>query len=294
MDLENAIRVLIAQEGINILSNTLLVNYLSDLQAFEEMPPAKYIIKMMCSEGTMSQIKAAHKNNCDFKEILKKTSMEMISKWGFQKDAVNSTLVSIAKGIGVKNSEALNDNYTNDILANKNGNDSAQHFSFKGIKICGSLDSVISQFSTIGFSLADRSDNGAILIGPFAGLQECEILIVASPIISEVYSISALLPTQKTWWGLKVDYNNFKDKLIKKYGKPKDCYEYFTTPYEEGDGYEITALANEHATYLSVFETENGEIELFITDDRVHIAYRDSTNYKLIEERKNSLADLDL
>ena len=47
MELDKAIKLLIAQEGAEILDNSLFVNHLMDLQAFEIMPASKYIIKMM-------------------------------------------------------------------------------------------------------------------------------------------------------------------------------------------------------------------------------------------------------
>jgi len=38
------------------------------------------------------------------------------------------------------------------------------------------------------------------------------------------------------------EYRAMKDVLTTKYGAPSDCFEYFKSPYKEGDGYEEQAI----------------------------------------------------
>jgi hypothetical protein len=45
-------------------------------------------------------------------------------------------------------------------------------------------------------------------------------------------------------------YRSMKDVLSKKYGTPDDEYEFFKSPYYDGDGYETQAIRKGKATFL--------------------------------------------
>ncbi len=82
-------------------------------------------------------------------------------------------------------------------------------------------------------------------------------------------------PEKVSWHSLKSEYNSFKDSYNDKYGKGRS-YEYFSDPYYEGDGYELQALRLEKCTYITFYETQEGNIMLKIGDDKaVQVHYED-------------------
>lgn len=289
MELDKAIKLLIAQEGAEILDNSLLVNHLMDLQAFEIMPASKYIIKMMHLEGTMHKIYTAYQSANDPSKLLKQNVMDMVSKWGFQNDAVKYTINNIASAL---NWSILNDvsiDHNENVLQKKAG----RHFCFKDVEIGGCIDDVLVELQNSGYTILDRGKEGALLGGSFAGESNCQILVSLSEFINEVESITVMLPESLSWWTLKATYENFKEKLTRKYGHPESI-EQFYDPYYEGDGYEITALENQKAFYSSKFNADKGCIRVTIGANRVYISYIDTINEKRIEEKRNSIADFDL
>ena len=89
------------------------------------------------------------------------------------------------------------------------------------------------------------------------------------------------MPENNNWYSLKSEYERFKVMFTKKYGKP-DSYEYFTEPYEEGDGYEHTALSVGKCSYISFFTLPLGTISLRISESLL-----DKIKY-IAEENKRS------
>ena len=47
--------------------------------------------------------------------------------------------------------------------------------------------------------------------------------------------------------------------FTKKYGEPKDHFEFFSSPYYEGDGYELQALRKEKCNYISFWTLDKGD-----------------------------------
>lgn len=291
MELDKAIKVLIAQEGAEILNNSLLVNHLMDLQAFETMPASKYILKMMHSEGSLQKIYASFQSTGDPSILLKQISVEMIGKWGFQHDVVDYTVRNIAL--------ALNWNLPNAGGIRKENKrsqkETGKHFCFKNIEIGGDIEDVLNELQKLGYNVVGRDRNVAFLNGPFAGERECGIVVSVSDFIDEVESIMVMLPEDFTWWSLKGTYEKFKEKLTKKYGHPESI-EQFYEPYCEGDGYELTALDSHNAFYSSKFIADKGYVRITIGPNpyRVFISYIDTLNETRIEEKRNSIADFDL
>ena len=168
-----------------------------------------------------------------------------------------------------------------------------RHFCFKNVEIGGCIDDVLVELQNSGYTILDRGKEGALLGGSFAGESNCQILVSLSEFINEVESITVMLPESLSWWTLKATYENFKEKLTRKYGHPESI-EQFYDPYYEGDGYEITALENQKAFYSSKFNADKGYIRVSIGANRVYISYVDTINEKRIEEKRNSIADFDL
>lgn len=289
MDLEKAIKILITQEGIQLLDNPLFVNHLMDLQAFECMPASKYILKMMCTEGSMRKICSSYQTDKDSSLLLEQYAKDMVTKWGFQKDAVDYTIKNIASALDWKlpTDDVCAENHTDCI------NQESEHFTFRNIEIGGNIERVVSELQSLGYNVLDRGREGALLEGSFAGERNCQILVSVSEFINEVESVIVMLQESNSWWTLKATYEDFKNKLTRKYGTPESIEEFYD-PYYEGDGYEITALECQKAFYSSKFNADKGYIRVSIGSTRVYISYVDSLNESRIEERKNSIADFDL
>ena len=86
MTLEKAISYAIDNEGIGILSETRLKNYLNDLQAYD-MPAIKRIVSTMVDDGYLVRIQAALSGE-DYELQFNDVTNRLIQEEGFQADLV--------------------------------------------------------------------------------------------------------------------------------------------------------------------------------------------------------------
>ena len=171
------------------------------------------------------------------------------------------------------------------LALNANAQQENKHLTFKGIPIDGSLSSFITKLEKQGFSLETTYDNAAMMKGNFGG-ENCEIGIYSTANANSVFQIIVAFPKSSTWASLKAIYNKYKDALTKKYGKP-EVIEKFYSPYDEGDGYEMSAIKADKCLYSSKFYVEHGIIQLVIFNSaNIGIAYTDKIN-KAIDEDEN-------
>ena len=87
MTLEKAISYVIEQEGIGILSEARLRNYLNDLHAFDS-PAVRRIVSTMVDDGYMSKLIASSSDD-NFDLQFNDVSNRLIQVEGFQADKVN-------------------------------------------------------------------------------------------------------------------------------------------------------------------------------------------------------------
>lgn len=119
---------------------------------------------------------------------------------------------------------------------------------WNGIKISGSLASFVAQAKEKGLSLTSTQTNSAVLEG-LVGARSVEVYVFTTPKTKQVYKVTIYLPKQSSWYSLKSDYRDYLELLTNKYGKPTSTYTFFSKPYEEGDGYEMTAVGAEKCSY---------------------------------------------
>ena len=101
----------------------------------------------------------------------------------------------------------------------------------------------------------------------------------ASQHTHQTYSVSVFTPEALTWWSVKADYDRIKEMLRKKYGRPSSSTEFFSDPYDEGDGYELTALSTGNAMFVTSYSSKDGDITLHITQGaQLLITYKDKIN----------------
>lgn len=177
-----------------------------------------------------------------------------------------------------------------------------KYFEFKGIEIDGDLQSFCDKLVAIGYCLDLSDDNPtttpgnslAFLTGTFAGKDDCKIMVVESKLINKVWLVVVDLPVQACWSLIKQEYGLFKSICQKKYGEPKS-FEYFTTPYSEGDGKEMEAIMNDMCDYKSFWIMKGGAVILSITNEKqVSISYEDAINCKLRIAAEEEAASLDI
>jgi hypothetical protein len=151
---------------------------------------------------------------------------------------------------------------------------------FNEVKIDGSSADYITRIKAKGYILKEyfKNGNGAILKKDLN-----ELYVFWTPKTKIVYKATVYLPKKESWYGLKAEYEKYSDILSNKYGQPKsdDVYAYFSKPYYEGDGYELSALTLGKVTYFTFWDlsaTENTQIGLSISKyQQIEISYE---NYK--------------
>lgn len=82
-------------------------------------------------------------------------------------------------------------------------------------------------------------------------------------------------------------------KQTEEYPIDKD-YEFFVSPYDDGDGYEMKAVAIDKCRYISFFLARGGHIVVQIDKTvRVKVIYEDRENIKIAQEELNDIVGAD-
>ena len=169
-----------------------------------------------------------------------------------------------------------------------------EHMIFKDISMDCNLTTFVSKLVAKGYEKVLVKDDAVALTGNFAGKKDCTILVLSSANSHLVWKVSVLFPEHTSWSSLKSEYFLFKESYSKKYGKP-ESFEYFTDPYEEGDGYELQAVKLEKCIYASYFNTPLGYIVLDIHKDKfVRVTYEDAINAEIRDKEKEQAVSDDI
>ncbi|MFI3331633.1 MAG: hypothetical protein R3Y38_07490, partial [Rikenellaceae bacterium] len=171
-----------------------------------------------------------------------------------------------------------------------------EHMEFKGIPISGHIDSFVAKLESSGFKkkTVNLNDNACVLTGQFVG-KACEVFVICSPKTKQVWKVAVFLPKSSGWHSIKGDYNSFKTQFTTKYGNPTNSFEFFSKPYYEGDGYEMTAIKVDKCNYMSFWTMAQGTISVAIgTTASIIFAYEDEINRKLksVEEKSKIQDDI--
>lgn len=160
---------------------------------------------------------------------------------------------------------------------------------FLGVKPEGTKSEVIQQFKSKGFTVKDDDGGDVVILTGSAAGKDVQLLIVSSPTSKTVWKFVVYLPKKYSWTSLKGEYLEFMETLTTKYGKPKDTYEFFSSPYKEGDGYEMTGVGIGKSNYAAFWPEELGlAIEISKTE-QVKITYENSKNYEISKSEKEAL-----
>ena len=166
--------------------------------------------------------------------------------------------------------------------------DSVSHLEFKGIPLNGKIDNFVNKLKAQGFSVSKQLGDIVVMEGTFTG-KDATVYIISSEKSHPVWKVLVKLPKRTSWSSIKSDYEYYKEMFTKKYGNPTDNYEFFSKPYYEGDGYEMSALRNEKCHYISAYENPAGVIYIEMsTTEQLSINYEDKVNSNIREQEKEA------
>lgn len=141
----------------------------------------------------------------------------------------------------------------------------AQHMTFKGVPIDGTLKDYTEAMKKVGFNHEKTDDGVAVLSGDFAGYKNCTIDVSTLTNCDIVSKITVKFPTNTVWSDLMKDYENLKTLLTKKYGRPKECQEKFTRDVSDRGDSKLMALYRKEYEWYTKYETNLGSIMLTIS-----------------------------
>ena len=166
-----------------------------------------------------------------------------------------------------------------------------QHFTFRDIPINGTVEEVGAKLKELGYT---PTDSPSKYTGQFIG-EDCAIYLLDSDYTKMVYSIVAQFEPASRWSSLKADFREVKELCTSKYGKPTLSRESFSSPYYDGDGYEMTAVKVDKCNYVAQWKVENGEVTVLISKSgSIAIYYTDKTNEELDEKAKQKTAESEI
>lgn len=135
---------------------------------------------------------------------------------------------------------------------------------FKGIEITGTIDQFGIKLSSQGFKLMTKDDNSAFYMGRFAGMDDCLVGLFPVENSKDISTVAVLIglnllsdygtySSYESWEKLLNDYNDLKELLTEKYGKPT----------EENEGFANGAYT--YSSYAKLSSVKNGQCEYFTT-----------------------------
>jgi hypothetical protein len=131
-----------------------------------------------------------------------------------------------------------------------------------GITLGKTEKEVTSKLISKGFKLIDVvSKTTKRYKGKLSNGDDVIINILSTPKTKLVWKL--IIKTYAySWPSAKSTFDNYKAKLVNKYGDSTIDNHYFTTPYFEGDGYEMLALYKDNCTWSSSWYSPLIRIEI--------------------------------
>lgn len=142
----------------------------------------------------------------------------------------------------------------------------ASHIMFKGIPVDGTLKSFSDSLVARGFTVITSDSRIATLKGPFAGIDNAVVTVIADR--GFVWRVSAAFPARKYWAQIKRLYEDYRDMYRSKFGLEPDRRERLSKRFPEGSGSEAWGFEDESSVYESVFTFEDGDVIVSVRFDR--------------------------
>lgn len=158
---------------------------------------------------------------------------------------------------------------------------------FMGIKVDGTKTDLVTKFKAKGFKVTSNQEGSVIMDGGNIGGTEVEIVILFTPKTKVAWKFAVFLPKRIDWYTIKAEYEKYKELFVTKYGEPESDYHFFSSPYYEGDGYEISAIGLEKCHYACYWKDYYSiEISKY---KQVKISYENPTNTLLNKQEKTKI-----
>ncbi len=162
-----------------------------------------------------------------------------------------------------------------------------EHMEFKGIPMDGTSYYFANKLIGKGYSFDTNIKNTYILRGDFTG-ENAEIYVFGTKKTGTTWKVSVFFEGaySYSWKYLKIFYERYVNLYITKYGTPTQHNEFFSYPYQEGDGDELEAIQKGKCFYNTLFELKNGIISIRIMETGLTISYEDRINSIIFEKEK--------
>jgi hypothetical protein len=159
--------------------------------------------------------------------------------------------------------------------------------SFDAVSISGPINSAIMKYRQKGYVFVKAESNVVQMKGTVAG-NAVKLLLVSTPNTKLFAKAVVQLPKQDSWLSLRMMHDKFTSLMEEKLGEPTDSYEFFVSPYERGDGFELSAVSLEKCIYSKFwFGKNNLNLAVVINKGKfVEISYE---NNELMEKVKEEL-----
>ncbi len=163
---------------------------------------------------------------------------------------------------------------------------------FAGVPLSGNVDVFRQKLTTKGFAFQKVITGGYLYKGKIAN-EEVDLYVMHTNKNRYVTKVAVFFPERYTFDRLVSDYEEKLAVLISKYGPTNDCFDYFKSPYYEGDGYEMQAVRTDNYRRMCVW-TE-GDNELFpkiieiSRSGSVLIMYENTQNMEILSKEKEEL-----
>jgi hypothetical protein len=160
----------------------------------------------------------------------------------------------------------------------------AEHFTFKGIPIDGSVSNFAEQLVSDGYSKV----NSNTYRGKFLR-NDCAVTIVADD-DNMVWRIAATFASIDTWNDLESSFNSYVSLYSEKYGKPKSLFKEFSTRTGDSTYRKMIAIDEGNCKYTAYWELPQGSIEVKIVEGNrydtgsIRIIYTDSSNKSAVHK----------
>ena len=166
---------------------------------------------------------------------------------------------------------------------------SSGHIKFMGLNMTGCIEQYKDSLNLKGFTFISSDSNSFYFYGVFAN-EPVKLCVVVSPVTKTVCKTIVFFKKKDSWNALKSDYFEKKHLYTNKYPMDRD-YEFFASPYEDGDGYELRALSRDKCHYISFFYAMGGYISIEIEKNfQVSVTYEDRENMDLAKRELENLA----
>jgi hypothetical protein len=161
---------------------------------------------------------------------------------------------------------------------------------FDGISISGDFNVALQKFKSKGYKVEEVFPEGAILSGKVASAN-IELFLFKTPKTSKVFKASVYFPKKDNWYDLKNEFNSYHNLLLEKYGKTTDRFQFFSSPYYDGDGYEMQAVEKDKCTYSSYWSNIDGaSYSVEITKyKQVKITYENDELFRLKDKEASEI-----